>query len=206
MIRLYDSTHSQNGYKIRLLLAHLGQPFEYVDIDINNGASRTPAFLAKNIAGRIPALELEDGTVLAESGSILVYLAEGSRFFPPEPTPEGRIARAEVLRWMFFEQNFIECNIGPFLGWQKNGRDKQLAETFTFKVGVAQEALGVMNAHLSTRDWLAAGAFTIADMAVYGYTHRAEAGGFEMTPYPAVKAWLARVAALPGHVGTAWVG
>jgi len=199
MIRLYDSTYSQNGYKIRLLLSHLGQPFEYIDVDIVHGASRTPEFMAKTVAGRIPLLELEDGTFLPESGAILAYLADGSAYFPAD-----RTARAHILRWMFFEQNFIECNIGPFIGWQKNGRDKSMPETFAFKVSVMKEALEVLNRHLEHHDWLATDAFTIADIANYGYIHQAAPNGFDMAAYPAVSAWLARVAALPPHVPTTW--
>ena len=199
MIKLYDSTYSQNGYKIRLLLSHLGEPFEYINVDIVHGASRTPEFMAKNVAGRIPLLELEDGTFLPESGAILAYIADGSAYFPND-----RKARADVLRWMFFEQNFIECNIGPFIGWQKNGRDKSMAETFAFKVSLAHEALGVLNRHLESHEWLATGAFTIADIANYGYIHQAAPNGFDLAPYPAVTAWLARVEALPQHVATSW--
>ncbi len=199
MITLYDSTVSQNGYKVRLLLAHLAQPFTYVDVDILTGASRTPEFMAKNVSGRIPLLELEDGAFLPESGAILAYLADGTAYWPSD-----RKARADVLRWMFFEQNFIECNIGPFIGWQKNGRDKSMAETFAFKVALAHEAMGVLNRHLDQHDWLAAGAFSIADIANYGYIHQAAPHGFDMSAYPAVTAWMARMEALPRHVPSLW--
>lgn len=199
MMRLYDSTYSQNGYKVRLLLSHLGQPFEYINVDIVHGASRTPDYMAKNVAGRIPLLELDDGSFLAESGAILAYLADGSAYFP-----DNRKARAEVLRWMFFEQNMVEVSLGRYPGWRKNGRDKSMAETFAFWVSLGNEALGVLNRHLESHEWLATGAFTIADIANYGYIHQAAPNGFDMAPYPAVTAWLARVEALPKHVATTW--
>jgi len=199
MIRLYDDTLSRNGYKVRLLLSHLGRPFDYVPVNITAGQSRTDEFLRKNIAGRIPVLELEDGTLLPESGAMLFYLAQGTPFLP-----SSAIEAAQVLRWMFFEQNQVECNLGGARAWHKNGREFTLPEAFAQRVAQGAEALGVLNAHLSAHTWLACDRFTIADIAVYGYVSCADEGGFDLSTYPAVAAWLARIAALPAHVGPLW--
>jgi glutathione S-transferase len=197
MPRLYDNKESRNGYKVVLLLNQLGTEFERVEVDIFKGESRTPEFLAKNPAGKIPALELEDGTVLAESGAILWYLAEGTAFLPGDP-----VGRAEVLRWICFEQNAHETSVAearfilrhPELAQGREGAI--LAEKQTR----GNAALALMDQHLGTRDFFAAGRYTIADMALYGYTHVAHEGGFDLSQYPAVGAWLARVAAQPGYV------
>ncbi len=197
MLRLYDNKESRNGYKVVLLLNHLGVAFERVELDIFKGESRRPAYLAKNPAGRIPALELEDGSVLAESGAILWYLAEGTDFLP-----ENRIGRAQVLRWICFEQNAHETSIAearfilshPELSQGREGAI--LAEKH--KRGNA--ALTLMEQHLGANDFFAAGRYTIADIALYGYTQVAHEGGFELSQYPAIGAWLDRVAAQPGYV------
>ena len=199
MLRLYDNKESRNGYKVVLLLNHLGMRFERVELDIFKGESRRPAFLAKNPAGRIPALELEDGTVLAESGAILWYLAEGTDFLP-----ENRIGRAQVLRWICFEQNAHETSIAEarfILNHPELSRGREgaiLAE----KQKRGNAALTLMEQHLGANDFFAAGRYTIADIALYAYTHVAHEGGFEMRQYPAIGAWLARVAAQPGYVPT----
>ncbi len=197
MLRLYDNKESRNGYKVVLLLNHLGMRFERVELDIFKGESRTPAYLAKNPAGRIPALELADGTVLAESGAILWYLAEGTDFLP-----ENRIGRAQVLRWICFEQNAHETSIAEarfILGHPELSQGREgaiLAEKH--KRGNA--ALTLMAQHLADSDFFAAGRYTIADIALYGYTQVAGEGGFELSQYPAIGAWLDRVAAQPGYV------
>lgn len=199
MLRLYDDPRSRNGYKVRLLLSHLGLPFRTVAVDILSGATRQADFLAKNIVGRIPVLELDDGTCLAESGAILVYLAEDTAFLPAD-----RRMRAEVLRWMFFEQNMLEGSIGTARFWRKLGRDKERPDAFAHRLAVADDALQALDPHLAGRDWLAAGRFTIADIAGYGYVSVGEDAGIDLTAFPAVTAWLARIAALPAHVASDW--
>jgi glutathione S-transferase len=200
MLRLYDNDASRNGYKVVLLLTQLGVPFERIELDIFKGASRTPEFLAKNPAGKIPVLELEDGTVLAESCAILCYLAEGTPFMP-----DDRVRRAEVLRWMFFEQNAHETSVAEarfILGHPELSEGREgaiLAE----KQKRGNAALALMEQHLGTHDFFAAGRYTIADIALYGYTHVAGEGGFDMSQYPATQAWCARVAGQPGHVTAA---
>ena len=202
MLRLYDNRISGNGYKPRLLLAHLGRAFERIEVDIDKGASRTPAFLEKNPNGRIPVLELEDGTCLAESNAILFYLAEGSRFLPA-----GRLARAQTLQWMFFEQYSHEPNIAVVRHWLHLGglTEAQRAQLPARRAG-GHAALAVMEGHLGRAGWFGGGGMTIADMALYAYTHVAGEGGFDLGAYPAVRAWLDRVAAEPGHVPMAVEG
>ena len=196
MLRLYDNHLSGNGYKPRLLLAHLGQTYERVEVDILKGETRTPAFLAMNPNGRIPLLALEDGAYLAESDAILYYLAEGSRFWP-----DDRAARAFTLQWMFFEQYSHEPNIAVARHWL---RHVAMTEAQRAQLPARQEsgraALAVMERHLARSPWFGGEGMTIADIALYAYTHVAEEGGFDLADYPAVSAWLARVAAEPGHV------
>ena len=202
MLRLYDNHTSGNGYKPRLLLAHLGRAFERIEVDIDKGASRTPAFLEKNPNGRIPVLELEDGTCLAESNAILFYLAEGSRFLPSD-----RLARAQTLQWMFFEQNSHEPCIAVVRHWLHLGAltDLQRAQLTAKREG-GHAALAVMEGHLGRADWFGGEGMTIADIALYAYTHVAGEGGFDLGAYPGVWAWLDRVAAEPGHVPMAVEG
>ena len=196
MLTLYDYLGSGNGYKARLLLHQLEIPYRRIELDIDKGETRTPEFLAKNPNGRIPALQLEDGTVLPESNAILFYLAEGSAFLPGE-----RLARAQALQWMFFEQYNHEPSIAVSRyirthlpeGHTRYGELPKLREK-------GKDALRVMETHLAEQDWFAGGAYSIADIALYAYTHVATEGGFELAPYPAVTAWLARVAAQPRHI------
>jgi glutathione S-transferase len=196
MLRLFDHLASGNGYKVRLVLARIGIPFERVEVDIVAGATRTAAFLARNPNGRIPVLELEDGTCLAESNAILFYLAEGTPFLPAD-----RLARAQVLQWMFFEQYSHEPFIATSRFWLMHGE-----LTAERRAGLAQKqppgyaALGVMEGHLARRRFFVGDRCSVADVALYAYTHVAHEGGFDLGAFPAVRAWLARVAADPGHV------
>ena len=196
MLRLYDNRTSGNGYKPRLLLAHLGIDYEHVEIDILNGESRTGGFLARNPNGRIPVLEFEDGACLAESNAILFYLADGTRFLP-----SGRLDRALTLQWMFFEQYSHEPCIAVARHWIQHMEmtDEQRAR-LPAKLEGGRAALAVMEGHLGEADWFGGKSMTIADIALYAYTHVADEGGFELADYPAVRAWLDRVAAQPGHV------
>jgi len=196
MLKLYDFLESGNGYKVRLLLHQLGVPFERIELDVMNGASRTPEFLARNRNGRIPVLELEDGTALAESNAIQFYLAEDTPFLP-----KGRIERAQVLQWMFFEQYSHEPCIAVVRAWTHwPGRAPKNPDEIAARRARGYEALDVMEDHLHHRDFFAAGRYTIADIALYAYTHVAHEGGFDLAPYPAVNAWLARVQSQPRHI------
>ena len=194
-LRLYDYLESGNGYKVRLLLHQLGVPFERVELDIVKGETRTPAFLGKNPNGRIPTLELEDGTCLPESNAILWYLAEGTPFLSGE-----RLARAQALSWMCFEQYSHEPNIATLRFWTHAGFLEQRAALVPGKREAGVAALGVMEGHLARRAFFVGERYTIADIALYAYTHVAEEGGFALAAYPAIRAWLARVAGQPRHV------
>ena len=196
MLRLFDYLPSGNGYKVRLLLNLLGQPFELVEKDIVKGETRTPEYLAKNANGRIPLLELENGTFLPESNAILFYLAEGTPFLP-----EDRLGRARMLQWMFFEQYSHEPNIAVVRFWMEHGGmtpEREAMLPAKQKGGYA--ALEVMEKHLVEQDWFAGKGLTIADIALYAYTHVAHEGGFDLGDYPAIRTWLDRVAAQPGYV------
>ncbi len=196
MLTLYDYLDSGNGYKARLLLALLEIPYRRVELDIDKGETRTPEFLAKNLNGRIPTLELEDGNCLPESNAILFYLAEGTRFLP-----EDRLGRAQALQWMFFEQYSHEPYVAtPRYILRHLGRGHPRADELPWRIERGHQALKVMNGHLATRPYLVAERYTIADIALYAYTHRADEADIDLTPYVHVNAWLARIAAEPRHI------
>ena len=196
MLHLYDNLDSGNGYKVRLLLAHLGLPYAWSDLDIFHGASRTPEFLAKNPNGRIPTLELEDGTFLAESNAILWYLAEGTPFLP-----DGRLGRAQALQWMFFEQYSHEPYVATprFILRHLPASSPRRAE-LPERQERGLQAIAVMEKHLAWRPYFVGERLSVADLALYAYTHVADQAGLDLTPYPAVRGWLKRVASQPGHV------
>ncbi len=195
MLKLYDFLASGNGYKVRLLLHQLGLPFERIELDILQGATRTPEFLAKNPNGRIPLLELEDGSCLAESNAIQWYLAEDTPFLP-----DDRLERVRVLQWMFFEQYSHEPYIAVLRFWHHAGQLEEKRDQVAEKRARGEQALGVMERHLAEHDFFVADRYTIADLALYAYTHVADEGGFDLGPYAALRAWLERVRAQPGHV------
>ncbi|MFO1081333.1 MAG: glutathione S-transferase family protein [Reyranellaceae bacterium] len=197
MPTLYDFMGSGNGYKVRLLLAQLGLPYRLVECDILKGETRTPAFLAKNPNGRIPTLELDDGTILAESDAILWYLAEGTPFAPAD-----RLARAQTLQWMFFEQYSHEPYIAVVRFWRHFLTRLSPLQQLDLpeRVAKGQAALGVMEQHLARHPFFVGDRYGIADIALYAYTHVAPEGGFDLDPYPHVCAWMGRVAGQPGYV------
>ncbi len=196
MITLYDYLDSGNGYKARLLLSQLAMPYRYVELDILQGAARTPQFLAKNPNGTIPVLELADGRCLPESDAILWYLAEGSAFLPAE-----RFDRAQVLRWLCFEQYSHEPYVAtPRFIVRHLPADSPRRAELPQRLTRGRAALQVMERHLATRAFFVAERYSIADIALYAYTHVAPDGGLELEAYPSVRNWLARVAAQPGYV------
>jgi glutathione S-transferase len=198
MPTLYQDPRSGNCYKVVLTAAYLGLPLKTFDIDVISGFTRTPEFLAKNANGRVPTLELEDGRFLPESNAIIWYLAEGSPLIPSD-----RFARAQMLQWMFFEQYSHEPYIAVARFWmtfvpKEKLREKEHLIPDWHARGNA--ALAVMEDHLRKNEWLVANHYSLADIALYAYTHCAEDGGFNLKKYPAVEAWLARVAKTKNHV------
>ncbi len=195
---LHQMQVSGNCYKIRLAAQLLGIGLELKDYGLHDGTTRKPDFLSKNPNGRVPLLEFEDGRTLAESGAILWFLSEDTFLLPAD-----RWGRAEVLQWMFFEQYSHEPYIAVARFWlafsprEALEKKRHLIPEWHAK---GNAALGVMETHLARHDWFAAGRYTIADIALYGYTHCAGDGGFDLAPYPAVGAWLKRVARQPRHV------
>ncbi|TML94563.1 MAG: glutathione S-transferase family protein [Actinobacteria bacterium] len=193
---LYDSPVSGNCYKVRLLLAHLGIPYERRTMDVVDRSNRPEVLGGLNPALRVPTLVLDDGRPLAESGAILWYLGEGSRF-----VPDDSYERAQVLQWMFFEQYDHEPAIAVARFWLAySGRAEDFADRLPERKAAGQRALAAMDDHLNGRNYLVGDRLTLADLALYAYTHVAHEGGFDLAPYPAVGDWLERVASEPGHV------
>ena len=203
MITIYGMTNSGNCYKPRLLLAKLGVKFRHVETASGDAGTKSAAFLARNPNGRVPLLEFDDGRVLAESNAMLLHLAEGSRFLP-----DDAYLRALAYQWLFFEQYSHE----PYIAVRRallimphraaDATPERLAAT----LAGGEKALAVMEEQLARTPFFAGGEMSVADIALYAYTHDAGAGGFDLKTYPAVTAWLDRVASDPGHVPIDWTG
>lgn len=197
MLTLYDYMASGNGYKVRLTLAALDLPYKLIECDILKGETRTPEFLARNPNGRIPTLQLEDGSFLAESGAIIWYLADGTPL-----APKDRKARAETLQWMFFEQYSHEPYVAVARFWKhylpKLSPLQEMDLPNRMKGGYA--ALDIMEKHLATHRFFVDDRFGLADIALYAYTHVAHEGEFDLSKYANINAWMARVAGQPKHV------
>ena len=179
-------------------MAQLGIPYERIEYDIDRGETRTPEFLGRiNANGRVPVLETERGEFLPESNAILCYLAQGTPFLPKEP-----LKTARILQWMFFEQYSHEPNVATPRFWSTHGvemtEERRILLRQKRELGYA--ALGVMEGHLEGNEFFAGGRYTVADVALYAYTHVAHEGGFDLGAYAAVRAWIERVASQPGHV------
>jgi glutathione S-transferase len=196
MIRLYDYLPSGNGYKVRLLLTQLQIPFERIELDILKGQTRTPEFLRKFPNGRIPAVELDDGRVLFESDAIMTYFAEGTPFMPTD-----RYDRAQVLQWMFFEQYSHEpyIAVARFLMMHSEHPDPRRADLDRIRK-LGYDALGVMESRLKSRAWFVGSRYSIADIALFAYTHVAHEGSFDLADYPRVREWLMSVKSQPNHI------
>jgi glutathione S-transferase len=198
MAILHQMHMSGNCYKIRLAAHQLSIPLTLEEYGLHDGTTRKPAYLARNPNGRVPMLETDDGRFLPESGAILFYLSEGTALQPTD-----RWAKAEMLQWMFFEQyshepyvavaRYIAKYASPEIRAKRAGEMPALMER-------GNAALGVMETHLKTRQWFAGTRYSIADIALYGYTHAAEEGGFDLSRYPAVSAWIERIKAEPRHI------
>jgi glutathione S-transferase len=196
-VLLYDSPVSGNCYKVRLLLAHLGLPYERREVDVVDRSDRPELLGGLNPALRVPTLVLDDGRPLAESNAIISYFGEGTSF-----VPSGRYERAQMLQWMFFEQYELEITIAVVRFWLNySGRPEAFADQIPAKREHGYRTLDAMERYLGDgKNWFVGGAPTLADLSLYAYTHVAHEGGFEMERYPAIRAWLDRVAAVPGHV------
>ena len=190
---LYDSTFSGNCYKVRLLFAHLGVQYERMELDVVDRSNRRKVIGNTNPALRVPTLILDDGRPLAESNAILWYFADGTPYVPTD-----RYERAQVLQWQFFEQYDHEPHIAVARFWFLKGIAFDPAQLEAKRAG-GYRALDAMERHLGDRSFLVGERYSIADISLYAYTHVAAEGGFELGPYPGIRAWLARVAAQPGH-------
>jgi glutathione S-transferase len=195
MLHLYDFHESGNGYKVRLLLAQLGIEYERTELDILRGETRKPEFLALNPNGRIPLLVLEDGRCLAESNAILFYLAQGTPFWARDP-----FEQAQILQWMAFEQYSHEPFIAVLRFWAFAGKLDAHRDALDEKRAGGEAALDVLEKHLQDRAFFVGDRYTIADIALFAYTHVAEEAGFDLSGRGVLRDWLEHVAAQPGHV------
>jgi glutathione S-transferase len=193
---LYDNGWSGNCWKVRLMLSRLGVDYERRELDPGDRSDRPEVLGGLNPALRIPTLVLDDGRVLAESGAILWYLASETQW-----VPRDAFARAQVLQWMFFEQYDLEPNIAVLRFRAVAGVPAPSASDDEARRAGGERALAALEQHLAGHPWLVGAQDTIADVALYAYTHVAPEGGFSLDPYPAVRAWIERFAALPGYVG-----
>ena len=195
-ITVYGYSPSGNCHKLRMLLTQLGRPFTWVETDSAHGATRTPQYLAKNPNGKVPMIELDDGRVMVESNAILCWLAEGTPYFAGDAWQ-----RAQTLAWMFFEQYSHEpfIAVARFIcGWTPADSPRRADLPKLRERG--HQALAVMEKHLETHDWFSSLGYGIADIALFGYTHCADEGGFDLAAYPKVRAWLDRVRKQPGYL------
>jgi glutathione S-transferase len=195
-VLLYNSPVSGNCYKVRLLLAHLGLRYETVDVSVVDRSNRQELLGDLNPALRVPTLVLDDGRPLGESNAILWYFGEGTEY-----VPEGRFERAQTLQWMFFEQYSHEPYLAVVRFWLAySGTPERFADQVPEKMKGGYAALDAMEKHLAGRSFLVAERYTIADISLYAYTHVSHEGGFILDRFPAIRGWLERVAAQPGHV------
>ena len=192
---LYDNPVSGNCYKVRLLLAQLGIPYERVELSVQDRSNRPQVLGGKNPSLRVPTIVLDDGRPLGESNAILWYFGDGTRY-----VPQDRYDRAQVLQWQFFEQYDHEPYIAVARNWlhYRGGAVDPVALAEKHKGGY--KAPDAMERHLEGRPFLVGEAYSLADISLYAYTHVANEGDFDLGRYPAIRAWLARVAAQPGHV------
>ena len=194
-MKIYGDHRSGNCYKLELLCALLDLDYEWQTVDIMRGDTRTPDFLARNPNAKVPLLELDDGRCLAESNAILLFLAEGSRLVPTEP-----FSRARMLQWLFFEQYSHEpyIAVARFIALYLGLPEERRADYLSKQAG-GYKALDVMETQLQDSPYLVADEPSLADIALYAYSHVAADGGFELTGYPAITTWLRRIESLPGY-------
>jgi len=194
-MRLYDYAASQNGYKVRLLLSHLGVHYETTWVDIFAGEASSPEFLRMNPSGCVPVLEPVPGAYIPESNAILYYLAQGTPYWPSD-----HAAQARALQWMFFEQESHQPSIATLRHWTLTGKLSRYPALVPSKRRLGEKVLGIMDRHLAGQPFFAGPGYSVADISLYAYTHLAKEGGFVLERYPAVVDWLARVRSQPGHL------
>jgi len=193
MITLYDYLPSQNAYKVRLLLSQLQLPYRSEIISIFEGEGQRPEYLAINPTGAVPAIMLDDGRVLAESNAILVFLAEGTPYLP-----EDRFARAKVLQWLSFEGDYVQSTVATLRHWVMTGKAaRRPAALVEAKREGSLKILAILDRELSQRAWLAGPAYSVADIGVFAYVHRAEEADLPLADFPNVTAWIHRVRSQP---------
>jgi glutathione S-transferase len=192
---LYNSQVSGNCYKVRLLFAHLGIEYERLEMDVVDRSNRREVLGELNPALRVPTLVLDDGRSLGESNAIIFHFAEGTQYLP-----EDSFERAQVLQWLFYEQYSHEPNIAVARFWALFDVSPPSSADYELKMKAGRAALQAMEEHLTDQPYFVGESYTIADIALYAYTHVAPEGGFELEPYPAIRSWLQRVMGQPGHV------
>ncbi|HET8899884.1 MAG TPA: glutathione S-transferase family protein [Rhodanobacteraceae bacterium] len=196
MLTLYDYLPSQNAWKVRQLLHHLERPYRTVPVSIFEGEGQSEAFRRISPTGTVPAIELDDGRVLAESNAILMYLADGTPYVPGDA-----FGRAKVQQWLHFEQERVESVIGALRHWTMTGKlARRSAELVEGKRRAAVRTLGILESELATRPFIAGGGYGIADIALFAYASRAEEADLPLQPYPHLREWIARVEAQPGFL------
>ncbi|HKZ73491.1 MAG TPA: glutathione S-transferase family protein [Steroidobacteraceae bacterium] len=198
MLTFYDYLPSQNGWKVRQMLRHLALPHRTELVSIFEGAGQTPEYRAVNPTGAVPAIRLDDGRVLSESNAILVYLAHGTPYLPAE-----RYAAAKVHQWLSFEQMYVESTIGSLRFWTLTGKlAKRPAPLVEGKRNASLRSLAILDAELATRPFIAGETYTIADISLFAYAHRADDIGMPVRDYPNLAAWIERLEAQPGFDAT----
>jgi len=198
MLTLYDYLPSQNAWKVRQLLHHLGRAYRTVEVSIFEGEGRSESYLRVSPTGTVPAIALDDGRTLAESNAILMYLADGTAYLP-----DDAFGRAKVQQWLHFEQERVESVLGALRHWTLTGKLARRAPALVeAKRQAAVRTLEILQRELSKRDFIAGERYTIADIALFAYGSRAAEAGFALDGYPAIRAWIARVEAQPGFLAT----
>lgn len=196
MLTLYDYLPSQNAYKVRLLLSHLGRPYRTEIVSIFEGAGQEPEYLAVNPTGAVPALKLEDGRVLAESMALLWYLADGTPYLPADP-----YRRAKALQWLSFENDYLQNSIGSLRYWKLTGKlERRPRELVESKVSTAMKCLRILEEALTAGDFLLGDTYTIADIACFAYTHLAADAALPLAEHQHIVRWIERVRRQPGFL------
>lgn len=196
MITLYDYLPSQNGYKIRLLLSHLTQPYRTELVSIFEGEGQRPEYKAINPTGAVPAIRLEDGRVLSESNAILTYLAEDTPYYP-----DDRYTRAKIQQWMSFEADYVQSTMGSLRYWVLTGKvPRRPPELVEMKRAGSIKALGILDEQLAQRPFIVGDEYTIADISLFAYSHVAPDAGLSLDPYPNFRSWIERVRTQPGFL------